>query len=180
MLNKILFILIVFLIADVGFSQVTDQIQGYRNDPKGNVQYRKEGIMDGNQVRTLFYNNGEVGHWPDQPSGEWPKGTGYSYLDGVAVLIASEITAPGNNQVVHPLQTSYREWMDKDPSTGEIWGLEPVPGYSNPNQVNDYPLERNSPAINTNPHTWPDNWPVALDLNSRMGWFLVWLFWKRR
>jgi len=171
MLNKILLILIVFLIADVGFSQVTDQIQGYRNDPKGNVQYRKEGIMDGNQVRTLFYNNGEVGHWPDQPSGEWPKGTGYSYLDGVAVLIASEITAPGNNQVVHPLQTSYREWMDKDPSTGEIWGLEPVPGYSNPNQVNDYPLERNSPAINTNPHTWPENWPVALGLTPEWNGF---------
>ncbi len=32
--------------------------------------------MDGNQIRTLFNNNGEVGHWPDQPSGEWPKGTG--------------------------------------------------------------------------------------------------------
>ena len=164
MLNKILFILITFLIADVGFSQINGQIQKYRDDPKGNIDFRKEGIMDGNQTRTLFYNNGEVGHWPDQPSGEWPKGTGYSYLDGVAVLIASEITVPGNGQVVHPLQTSYREWMDKDPSTGEIWGLEPVPGYSNPNQVNDYPKERNSPAINTNKHTWPDEWPTALDL----------------
>ena len=171
MLNKILFILITFLIADVGFSQINGQIQKYREDPKGNIDYRKEGIMDGNQVRTLFYNNGEVGHWPDQPSGEWPKGTGYSYLDGVAVLIASEITAPGNNQVVHPLQTSYREWMDKDPSTGEIWGLEPVPGYSNPNQVNDYPQERNSPAINTNSHTWPDNWPAALDLTPEWDGF---------
>jgi hypothetical protein len=50
------------------------------------------------------------------------KGTGQSYLDGVAVLIATEMTAPGNQQVVHPLQTSYREWMDKDPSTGLIWG----------------------------------------------------------
>jgi hypothetical protein len=69
MLNKILFILITFLIADVGFSQINGQIQKYREDPKGNIDYRKEGIMDGNQVRTLFYNNGEVGHWPDQPSG---------------------------------------------------------------------------------------------------------------
>src|SRR5574338_71066 len=164
MLKKLLFILFTFLIADIGYSQIRDQIQKYRDEPKGNIQYRKEGVMDGNQIRTLFYNNGEVGHWPDQPSGEWPKGTGHSYLDGVAVLIATEITAPGNNQVVHPLQTSYREWMDKDPSTGELWGLEPVPGYSNPNQVNEYPLERNSPAINTNPHTWPGTWPTALSL----------------
>lgn len=163
MFRKLFFLLIMILIADVSFAQVNDQLQKYRDEPKGNVQYRKEGIMDGNQVRTLFYNNGEVGHWPDQPSGEWPKGTGHSYLDGVCVLITSEVkTAAG--QIIHPLQTSYREWMDKDPNTGEIWGLEPVPGYSNPNQVNEYPLERNSPAINTNPHTWPKTWPIALGL----------------
>ena len=171
MSKKILFLIITFLISEIGLSQVSSQIQKYRDEPKGNIQYRKEGVMDGNQIRTLFYNNGEVGHWPDQPSGEWPKGTGQSYLDGVAVLIASEITAPGNNQVVHPLQTSYREWMDKDPSTGEIWGLEPVPGYSNPNQVNEYPLEKNSPAINTNPHTWPKQWPIALSLTQEWDGF---------
>lgn len=163
MFRKYYFLLIIILIADISFSQVSDQLQKYRDEPKGNVQYRKEGIMDGNQIRTLFYNNGEVGHWPDQPSGEWPKGTGHSYLDGVAVLIASEVNTSGG-QVIHPLETSYREWMDKDPNTGEVWGLEPIPGYTNPDQVNEYPLERNSPAINTNPHTWPKMWPKALSL----------------
>ena len=163
MLKKILFSLMIIFITDIGFSQISEQTQKYRDEPKGNVQYRKEGIMDGNQIRTLFYNNGEVGHWPDQPSGEWPKGTGHSYLDGVAVLIASEVTTP-SGQIVHPLETSYREWMDKDPNTGEIWGLEPIPGYSNPDQVSEYPLERNSPAINSNPHTWPKTWPDALSL----------------
>ncbi len=158
MLKKVLLIITVFVLSDLLFSQVTDQIQKYRNDPKGNIQFRREGTMDGNQVRTLFYNNGEVGQWPYQPSGEWPKGTGHSYLDGVAVLIASEITAPGNNQVVHPLQTSYREWMDKDPSTGAIWGLEPVPGYINP--------QSEKPAINTDPNSWPEIWPTALDLTN--------------
>ena len=148
MLKKVLLIITVFVLSDFSFAQVSDQIQKYRNDPKGDIQYRREGTMDGNQVRTLFYNNGEVGQWPYQPSGEWPKGTGHSYLDGVAVLIASEITAPGNNQVVHPLQTSYREWMDKDPSTGAIWGLEPVPGYIN--------SQSEKPAINTDPNSWPE------------------------
>lgn len=138
------------------YAQVTPQTQRYRNDEKGNIQNRREGVMDGNQVRTLFYNNGEVGQWPYQPSGEWPKGSGHSYLDGVSVLIASEITAPGNGQVVHPLQTSYREWMDKDPVTGEIWGFEPIAGYMHPTSK--------KPAINTDPTTWPTNWPAALDL----------------
>lgn len=171
MLKKILFILMTFFITEVSFSQISDQIQKYRDEPKGNFDYRKEGVMDGNQIRTLFNNNGEVGHWPDQPSGEWPKGTGHSYLDGVAVLIASEIVAPGTNQFVHPLQTAYREWMDKDPNTGEIWGLEPIPGYSNPDQVLEYPLERNSPAINSNPHTWPKTWSTALDLTPEWNGF---------
>ena len=165
MSKKLLIIFITLLISDLGFSQVSDQIQKYRDEPKGDIQYRREGTMDGNQVRTLFYNNGEVGQWPYQPSGEWPKGTGQSYLDGVAVLIASEVNAPGG-QIVHPLETSYREWMDKDASTGLVWGLEPVPGYVNDNQHSEYPLEKLSPAINTNPHTWPPKWSPALNLTT--------------
>jgi hypothetical protein len=114
--------------------------------------------MDGNLVRTIFYNNGEVGQWPYQPSGEWPKGTGQSYLDGFAILIASEVTAPGNGQIIHPLQTSYREWMDRDSITGEPWGLEPVPGYSSPISFN--------PAISVDSTSWPASWPLALNLSE--------------
>ena len=171
MLKKLLFIIIILLTSDFLFPQVSSQIQKYRNDQKGTVEYRREGVMDGNQVSTLFYNNGEVGQWPYQPSGVWPKGTGHSYLDGVAVLIATEITAPGNGQVVHPLQTSYREWMDKDPLTGQIWGLEPVPGYFNENQVNEYPKEKPTAAININSHSWPKVWPSALDLTPEWNGF---------
>jgi hypothetical protein len=156
MLNKILIIIFALSVSFSVYPQVTSQTQKYRDDEKGDIRYRRQGIMDGNQIRTLFYNNGEVGQWPFQPSGEWPKGTGQTYLDGVAVLIASEVTAPGNGQVIHPLQTSYREWMDKDPVTGVIWGLEPVPGYLN--------TSYEKPAINTDPRSWPSNWPPALDL----------------
>ncbi len=156
MLKKMLLILFALAFTELIFPQVTAQITGYRDDSKGDIQNRREGVMDGNQVRTLFYNNGEVGQWPYQPSGEWPKGTGHSYLDGVAVLIASEIKTPGNNQIVHPLETSYREWMDKDPSTGEIWGLEPLPGYFEPTSK--------KPAMNIDPTSWPKTWPLALGL----------------
>lgn len=155
MLKKISLITLL-LLTEIVFAQVSPSTQRYRNDEYGNIQYRREGVMDGNQIRTLFYNNGEVGQWPYQPSGEWPKGTGHSYLDGVAVLISTEITAPGTGTIVHPLQTSYREWMDKDPVTGEIWGFEPLPGYNNPSSK--------KPSINTDPLTWPSNWPAALDL----------------
>ncbi len=155
MLKKI-FIISLVLLTELVLAQVSPSTQRYRNDQYGNISFRREGVMDGNQVRTLFYNNGEVGQWPYQPSGEWPKGSGHSYLDGVSVLISSEITAPGTGQIVHPLQTSYREWMDKDPVTGEIWGFEPIPGYNNSSSK--------KPSINTDPNSWPKFWPAALGL----------------
>ncbi|MGE5437936.1 MAG: hypothetical protein ACM3O3_11955 [Syntrophothermus sp.] len=155
MIKRIIFVFVISCISI--YAQLDPQIQKYRSEPKGDIQYRREGIMDGNLVRTLYYNNGEVGQWPHQPSGEWPKGSGHSYLDGVATLIATEITAPGNNQVVHPLETSYREWMDPQPPIGLVkWGLEPIPGYINP--------QSKKPAINTDPSTWPAYWSDALAL----------------
>lgn len=49
--------------------------------------------MDGNLVRTLFRNDGQIGYWEDRPSGEWPKGTGQNYLDGCTPLVSTRLTA---------------------------------------------------------------------------------------
>jgi len=134
--------------------QVSEQIQKYRNDEYGNIANRKETILNGNRIRSLIYNNGEIGQWPFQPSGEWPSGSGQGYIDGITPIIAAEVIAPGSNTIIHPLETSYREWMDKNPVTGEIWGLEPLPGYSHPNSF-DF-------AISSNQKSWPEAWPDAL------------------
>jgi hypothetical protein len=139
-----------------------EQLQRYLNDAKGNAQFKKKGIMDGNLVRTMYFNQGEVARWPDQPSGEWPKGTGHSYLDGVAVLVGAEFRA-ANGDIIHSVETAYREWMDQDPVTGELWGFEPLPGYGNPgSQI---------PALSNNPDTWPTNWPAALMLTPEWDGF---------
>jgi hypothetical protein len=137
---------------------VDAKTQAYRNDEKGNVQYRKEGIMDGNRIVTLFNNDGEVGHWPFQPSAVWPKGTDHSYLDGVALLIASKFVAPGNGRLITPMVSAYREEVSADPVTGEQWVLQPVPGYVNSSSTR--------PAINKDPSSWPPVWPPALGLTS--------------
>jgi hypothetical protein len=161
MFRKSFIILLLLLGFSQLFAQVNPQTQKYRDEPLGDIQYRREGLMDGNLVRTLFYNNGEVGQWPFSPSGEWPKGSGHNYLDGVALLITTEVKVPNtltpdpnDSLVFHPLQTSYREWMDKDPLNGTIWGLEPVPGYINPRSE--------KPAFSNDPTSWPDEWPAAL------------------
>jgi hypothetical protein len=117
--------------------------------------------MQGNRVRTLFQNQGEIGHWPYSPSAEWPKGSGIDNVDGVCALVSTEITLP-DQTVIHPLQTSYREWMDKDPLTGEIWGFEPIPGYAD--------SASKSPALATDPRTWPKQWSRALPIEHPEDW----------
>lgn len=131
-------------------------IEAYRNEPLGNNLYRKRGIMDGNQVRTMYFNQGEIGKWPDQPSGEWPKGSGHSYLDGVAVLVGAEVAVNinGLDTVVTPIEAAYREHVDIDPITGDPWGWEPVPGYVRDNST--------IPAISNDARSWPNIWPDAL------------------
>lgn len=160
----IIFILFFNLSMSEVFSQ-TPMINAFRNDSLGAIQIRRQSTFDGNLVRSIFYNNGEIAQWPFQPSAEWPKGTGHSYLDGFSLLISSEIITPGNNQVNHPLQTSYREWMDTDPITGIKWGFEPIPGYCNPTSLKF--------ASSVNPDTWPVKWPSALNLDSSWNghWF---------
>ncbi|QQS37751.1 MAG: T9SS type A sorting domain-containing protein [Ignavibacteriales bacterium] len=141
------------------FAQIESVIQRYRDDQKGSINNRRQGTLDGNLVRTLFYTNGEVGKWSFHPSGEWPIGSGHSYLSGVAVLIAAEVMAPGNSQTIHPLETSYREWMDPNPPIGiEKWGLEPVEGYAK--------IGSTFPALTLVPSSWPDEWPDALGLSD--------------
>ncbi len=120
-------------------------------DPnKGNIIYTKKGIMDGNNVRTIYLNHGEIALYPNQPSGEWPKGSGHTYMDGISVIVQAE-TRDAAGQTIHPLETNYREFIRKDPITGLPWGWEPLPGYANATQ--------NEPAISNKPGTWPSTWP---------------------
>jgi hypothetical protein len=115
------------VVSDTGLSD-----SGPFIDPnKGNIIYTKKGIMDGNLVRTLYLNHGEIALWPDSPSGEWPKGTGQQYIDGVAIIVQARVPAnhPTNREGrdIFPLQTNYREFIRKDPVTGIPWGWAPLP-----------------------------------------------------
>ncbi len=159
--TKIFFLVVVGYTFLAAQGQVDPRTNDYRNDAKGDYSYRRQGIMDGNLIRSIYYNNGEVAQWPYAPSLEWPKGTGHQYLDGVCVLISAQLTAPGNGQVIHPLETSYREEMPLDPVTGKIWGMEPIPGYMNPSSA------VKTPAINRDTTTFPPTWPAALGVDAR-------------
>jgi hypothetical protein len=118
---------------------------------KGNHNNNKKGFMDGNLVGTVYYNMGEVADWQNQPSlsGVWPKGTNHTYIDGVAVIVQSEATAP-NGQKIHPLETNYYEHLR--PADGAItYGWWALPGYDK--------LYQSGVARSDDPGTWPDSWP---------------------
>ena len=128
--------------------------------PHGDRAYTRWGIMDGNLVRTKFANHGEVAEWPEQPSCEWPKGSGHSYVDGVAPFVAIEVMDV-EGKIIHIMETQYREFMDISPE-GEPMGWTPLPGYCNPFQ--------DSPAISDDPNSWPEFWPDKLDSPDDPGW----------
>lgn len=134
----------------LSFSAVPLFAQRFIDPRKGNVIYTKKGIMDGNFVRTIFLNHGEVALWPDSPSGEWPKGSGHQYLDGVSAIVQAE-TRDSSGKIIHPLETNYREFIRKDPVSKIPWGWAPLPGYANATQQ--------QPAMSNNPATWPSTWP---------------------
>ncbi|MFA6456799.1 MAG: Ig-like domain-containing protein, partial [Bacteroidota bacterium] len=156
-----LFLIIIISIAN---AQIPDNIQRYRNEPKGEIKNRKKGLLDGNRVRTQFFNTGEVSDWYNgavsAPHLEWPKGTGHRHLDGYTFLVGSKfkiIDANNIERYITPIETQYREEMDRDPATGLIWGFEPLPGYVNPSS--------STPAMSNNKESFPSVWPEALGLS---------------
>ncbi len=123
---------------------------GQPDDPtKGSNRWTQWGVMDGNRVRSLFSNHGEISRWPEQPSGEWPKGSGRSYVDGVALIVSAK-TKDSQGNTIYPMSTNYREFINRDPVTKVPWGWAPLRGYSNPIQP--------FPARSDDPSTWPSIW----------------------
>ena len=136
-----------------GVCRIDPAVAQRQPDPNvGHRQYTKLGTMDGNLVRTIFLNHGEVANWnlPNLPSGEWPKGSGQTYIDGVPVIVSVE-TRDIYGNIIHPMETMYREFIDLDPETLTPWGWAPLPGYANPDQ--------DEPALSDDPNTWPATWP---------------------
>lgn len=146
-IKRILIVFVTFIFA----AGIADS-QTIVDKHKGNHNFTKMGIMDGNLVQTVFYNFGEIADWQNQPtiSGVWPKGSGHTYVDGVAVIVQAEVQKNGN--VFHPLETNYYEYTRYDPATGVTYGWWPLPGYAAL-----YP--NNSVARSDDPATWPSSWP---------------------
>ena len=120
---------------------------------KGDHNQTRKGYMDGNLVKTVYYNFGEVGDWKNDQanSGVWPKGAQYhTYLDGVAIIVQAETQDP-QGHTIHPLETNYYEFTRTSTGAGITYGWWPLPGYAGQYQ--------STPAQSNDASTWPDHWP---------------------
>lgn len=136
-------LLLTFSFINVISAQTPQELRGHRD-------YRRIGLMDGNLVKTLFKNYGEVTDYPNEPSANWPS-LGKHYCDGVALIVSAEV----ENRVgdlIHPMETQYREFVDVSPE-GVPWGFEPRPYWFNMDTK-----ENRVPAMSNDPNSWPVNW----------------------
>ncbi len=146
--------LVIFLLASGLFSQTQQYL-------RGNRLYRRIGTMDGNLVLTLFKNYGEVTDYPNEPSCNWPS-FGRHYCDGVALIVSAE-ALNSDGEYVHPMETQYREFVDKSPDDVP-WGFEPRPYWFNMDEK-----ENKIPAMSNDSISWPDHW-----LDKSHSWDRYW------
>ncbi|RJP63553.1 MAG: hypothetical protein C4539_16125 [Ignavibacteriales bacterium] len=103
------------------------------SDFRGDVNYRRNSNTDGNNIRTTIFNSGYSGdpsNRPDYIEWEWPKNTNRIYIALIDILMGAEVI--DNNR-----QTNYVVEVPQgrtDPTTGNSWNMEPVPGFIDPQQ----------------------------------------------
>ena len=134
--------------------------------------YRRSGVLNGNQVKTVFGNWGVIG----QPSNRGPRGAWIydtnGYIGDVSPLVGAEVRGQYLLNNVWRDTTFY--WVidcpvDR-PSTGGFdesnfgvrQAFEPVRGYFNETS--------SSPAMSSDPKTWPAVWPDKMDDPTDPGW----------
>jgi hypothetical protein len=126
----------------------------------GDHDWRKEGIHNGNQVSTVFYNYGTIGQPSNTASLVWPKGSGYDYGYEFGVLLASEVV--DTNGVIRKIISEGLDYGGDTSPSGLPWGFEPLDGYAR--------YEQPYIAMNDDKSTWPASWP-----NRPENWAGYWI-----
>ena len=146
---------------------------------RGRNDAERSGTHDAGNIRTLFYNYGMVGSYPDDPinvdlsifhSAEVPKGSGMNYTDGITPFVLGRVMQR-NGTPAYIMETGFRERQVESPYTQKIMRFEPRPGYlqSDPS-IN----VGRSIAISNDARTWPARWPDKEGDAYDPGWAGSW------
>ena len=138
------------------------------DDPAGDIAAERTGWMNGNRVLLFYRNTTELSDHVNYFVSKWPNTLdGTKMNDGICLLIGArvfvendsipvtdplEIASRTDLDTIYYCQSSYREYMDKDPTGTVEWGLYPVFGYFN--EISE------TPAMSNLPESWPtEGWP---------------------
>jgi hypothetical protein len=133
-------------------------------EKRGRSDAERSGFHDANNIRTVFWNYGMVGDYPQDPIGvdlsvfhsvEVPKGTGMNYSDGITPFVLAKIVQT-TGDTAYIMETGYRERQGQSPHYNRVMRFEPRPGYFEADPAIN---KGRSPAISNDPRTWPATWP---------------------
>ncbi|MFA6618409.1 MAG: hypothetical protein WCT23_05005 [Candidatus Neomarinimicrobiota bacterium] len=143
----------------------------------------REAVVSGNQIRTLVFDYGSIGHPSRQPSMEWPIYSSQGYAFEFGPLVGAEIPVDTNGYYIHEAFKGPEGQKEVDTSvvgydktyyivtdgllsgggvlmaetspTNYIWGWQAVPDYGNPDHQS-IPLSHKPETWNP---VWNGNWP---------------------
>ncbi len=120
------------------------QVRGQMNIDAlhGDETFSASGLHSGNQIRTTFWNDGQVGTRvtsPEDIGGEWPINSGRNYLAKMATMYSAEVRdADGILRHIQSESNGTRTGgLDGSASNGdwgpggEWWTMAPLPGFYN-------------------------------------------------
>ncbi len=148
-------------------------------EQRGRADAERSGQHDANNLRTMFWNYGMVGGYPQDPvnvdlsvfhSAEVPKGSGMNYSDGVTPFVLAKIQDVNGNDI-YLMETGFRERQGVSPYHDRDMRFEPRPGYFQADPVLN---PGRSPALSNDVRTWPPFWPDRLDDPDDPGWNGSW------
>ncbi len=167
---------IILVIAIIAASAPAQQLQPVvPPEQRGSIDAERIGYHDAANIRTMFYNYGMVGGYPDDPGGvdlsvwhsvEVPKGSGMNYTDGTTPFVLAKVK-DSKNRDIYIMETGYRERQGTSPTRNKVMRFEPRPGYF---QADPGINKGRSPAISSDPRTWPGFWPDKLNDPDDPGW----------
>jgi hypothetical protein len=129
----------------------------------GTYTARRSGLMDGNNIHTVFTNSGVLA----QPSNLLPhlswRGDNNGYFGDLSIVIGAELPLKDYNNdgkidTIHLVEITNadRPGGGKTGVGGRSWTFEPIPGFNN--AANSDVL--GGIALSNNPSTWPTTpWP---------------------
>lgn len=175
--NVIILICMMLIFSTVSLHAQIDQLHGDQN-------YSTYGVHSGNQIRTSFWNDGQIGYrnpeTQEQVRGEWPINSGHFYIAKISSYFGSEVrcedgikrpivSEANGTRAGQPTEHSSGDASDN----GEYWSMCPLPGFYNENPP---PEEADQAwvAMSHKEWSWPHFWPDKMDDANDPGWHGFW------